>query len=180
MKALLIVDVQNDFTPGGTLATEQGDTIIPTINQLAEKFPLVVASRDWHPEETVHFEKWPPHCVESTFGAEYDTLLEHHKIHHEFLKGTDPNTDSGYSAFEATSKNLDEFLREKGVTELYIVGIATEYCVKASALDALKLGYKTFVITDAISPVFPEDAPAALQAMQEQNAILLGSHEILG
>lgn len=179
MKALLIVDVQNDFTPGGTLATEQGDAIIPTINALIEKFPLVIASRDWHPEETVHFEKWPAHCVESTFGAEYDTLLEHHKIHQEFLKGTDPSTDSGYSAFEATSQNLDQYLRKQGVTELYVVGIATEYCVKASVLDAIKLGYQTFVVTDAISPVFPEDAPAALQTMQQQNAVLVGSHEIL-
>lgn len=180
MKALLVVDVQNDFTPGGTLATSLGDAIIPTINQLMDKFPLVVSSRDWHEPECVHFEKWPVHCVANTAGAEFDTLLDHAKIDQDFLKGTDPKTDSGYSAFEATSQNLDEYLREKGVTELYVVGIATEFCVKASVFDALKLGYKTYVVTDAISPVSADNAPAALQEMQEQNAILVGSAEIVG
>ncbi len=180
MKALLVVDVQNDFTPGGPLATELGDAIVPTINELMDKFPLVVSSRDWHAAQCIHFEIWPVHCVENTVGAEFDKLLDHEKIDQDFLKGTDPNTDSGYSAFEATSKNLDEYLREKGVTELYVVGIATEFCVKASVLDAIKLGYKTYVITDAISPVSSENAPAALQEMRDQNAILVGSAEIVG
>src|SRR5690606_37298233 len=104
MKALLVVDVQNDFTPDGSLATSLGDAIIPTINTLMDQFPLVVSSRDWHPPECVHFENWPVHCVANTFGAEFDALLDHKKINQDFLKGTDPGTDSGYSAFEATSQ----------------------------------------------------------------------------
>src|SRR5579859_2188035 len=135
MKALLIVDVQNDFCPGGTLAVPEGDKVVPVINRLEDAFPLVVASKDWHPKDTVHFQKWPPHCIQNSRGAEFHPGLETAKIQETFLKGT-YNRDDGYSAFEATSNDLEKYLREKGVMELYVTGIATDYCVKASALDA--------------------------------------------
>ncbi|MBA2661257.1 MAG: isochorismatase family protein [Bradymonadaceae bacterium] len=179
MKALLVVDVQNDFTPGGALPAEQGHAVISVINALMAQFPLVVASRDWHPQDTVHFERWPVHCVKFSAGAEYDPLLDKEKIDQEFLKGTDPETDSGYSAFEATSEDLDKYLREHDVDELYVVGLTTEYCVKATVLDAVNLGYKTFVVTDAVAAVNMLDAAAALEDMRRHNASLVGSQAVL-
>src|SRR5277367_3833051 len=131
MKALLIVDVQNDFCPGGTLAVPEGDKVVPVINQLMDQFPIVVASKDWHPKDTVHFQKWPPHCVQGTKGAEFHPGLDASKVQKIFLKGNH-NKDDGYSAFEATNDNLAAFLKKKEVTDLYIVGLATDYCVKAT------------------------------------------------
>lgn len=149
MKALLIVDVQNDFCPGGALAVPDGDRIIPVINQLMDQFPLIVASKDWHPPDSIHFEKWPVHCVRDSQGAEFHEALNTQPIQQVFLKGTD-NKDDGYSAFEATSDDLSAFLKNNKGTDLYLVGLATDYCVKASALDAITLGFNTFVIEDAV------------------------------
>lgn len=179
MKALLIVDVQNDFCPGGALAVPEGDKVVPVINRLMPLFPLVIASKDWHPKDTVHFKKWPPHCVQGTKGAEFHPSLDASKVQKTFLKGT-RNKDDGYSAFEATSEDLAAFLNGKGVTELYVTGLATDYCVKASALDADKLGFETYVVEDAVAAVNvkPGDDKKALETMRKAGVILIDSSEI--
>jgi nicotinamidase/pyrazinamidase len=168
MKALLIVDVQNDFCPGGALGVEGGDEVVPIINQLAPKFDLVVASRDWHPEDTVHFEKWPVHCVKGTKGAEFHSDLKQDAIDQYVVKGT-ANKDDGYSAFEATNLNLAEFLQEKKVDILYVAGLTTDYCVKFTAIDAAKNGFDTRVIVDATRAVEaqPGDKNKAIAEMRE-------------
>jgi nicotinamidase/pyrazinamidase len=180
MKALLIVDVQNDFCPGGALPVPDGDAVVPVINSLMDAFPLVLASKDWHPPQTVHFEKWPPHCVQGTPGAEFHPQLRTDKIQLVLLKGTG-NRDDGYSAFEATNVNLAEYLRQQGVTELYITGLATDYCVRATTLDAVREGFRTYVVTDAVRAVNvnPGDGERALQEIQEAGAILVSSADVL-
>lgn len=179
MRALLIVDVQNDFCPSGTLAVPEGDKVIPVINRLMDLFPLVVASKDWHPKKTVHFQKWPPHCVQNTKGAEFHPGLNTAKIKKTFLKGTQ-DKDDGYSAFEATSENLAAYLNKNGVTDLYIAGLATDYCVKATALDADKRGFETFVVEDAVAAVNvkPGDDEKALKQMRKAGVTLIQSDEI--
>ncbi len=169
MRALLIVDLQNDFCPGGSLAVEDGDKIVMTVNQLMERFDLVVASKDWHPMETVHFEKWPVHCVAGTEGAEFHPELNSTNIDKIFLKGTD-NKDDGYSAFEATSADLNQFLIDNGVTDLYLTGLATDYCVKASAIDASKKGFNTWVVNDAVKGVELKTGDVA-KALDEMGAL---------
>lgn len=178
-KALLIVDVQNDFCPGGALAVKNGDKIIPVINRVMDIFDIVISSQDWHPEKTVHFEKWPQHCVAGTKGAEFHPNLMKEKINLKLLKGTD-NKDDGYSAFEATNASLTNFLRENSIEELYVCGLATDYCVKASAIDAATQGIRTYVITDAIGAVNaqPGDDEKALQEMLGKGCILIESAQI--
>ncbi|MDD2226429.1 MAG: nicotinamidase [Dysgonamonadaceae bacterium] len=178
-KALLIVDVQNDFCPGGALAVKDGDKVVPVINGIIDKFDLVLASKDWHPVDSVHFEKWPVHCVQNTYGADFHPDLQTDKIDRVLLKGTQ-NKDDGYSAFEATNVSLADFLREEGVTDLYVCGLATDYCVKATALDACKLGFRTYVITDAVAAVNlnPGDDKKALEEISSQGCILVNSNEI--
>ncbi|SEA09163.1 nicotinamidase/pyrazinamidase [Porphyromonadaceae bacterium NLAE-zl-C104] len=178
-RALLIVDVQNDFCPGGTLAVKDGDKVVPVINGIMDNFDLVISSQDWHPEETVHFRKWPVHCVAGTQGAEFHPGLEADKIDLELLKGTD-NKDDGYSAFEATNASLTDFLRGNNIQHLYVCGLATDYCVKASAIDAVTQGFHTYVITDAIAAVNvqPDDDEKALQEMYQKGCILIESAEI--
>lgn len=178
-KALLIVDVQNDFCPGGALGVKDGDKVVPVINGIMDRFDMVVASRDWHPEASVHFEKWPVHCVRDTPGAAFHPDLDTQKIDLELRKGTD-NKDDGYSAFEATNVSLPEYLRENEVGSLYVCGLTTDYCVRASALDALKAGMHTYVITDAIAAVNtePGDDKKALDEMYKSGAILIESSEI--
>jgi nicotinamidase/pyrazinamidase len=179
MKALLVVDVQNDFCPGGALGVPEGDKVVPVINRLMDRFPLVVASKDWHPSETVHFQKWPVHCVRETKGAEFHPGLQVEKMHQVVYKGTG-NKDDGYSAFEATNVKLADFLKERGVTELYVAGLATDYCVRASALDAVKQGFKTYVVTDAVAGVNvqPGDDQKALGEMRKAGATLVQSTDV--
>ena len=126
MKALLIVDVQNDFCPGGALAAPYGDEVVPVINQLMQKFTVIVASKDWHPKNSAHFEKWPLHCVQNTRGAEFHPDLNDQSIQKVFLKGTS-GKDDGYSAFEATNEDLKKYLLDKNVDQLYVAGLTTEY-----------------------------------------------------
>ena len=180
MEALLIVDLQNDFCPGGALGVENADSIVPTINQLAEKFDLVVASKDWHPPKSIHFEKWPVHCVRNTPGAEFHPSLNTKAIEQVFLKGTE-DKDDGYSAFEATNIDLTEYLRNRGVDTNYIVGLTTDYCVKETAIDSAKNGFKTIVVRDAIKAVNaePGDGDDALKAMQSAGCELVSVHDIL-
>ena len=179
MKALLIVDVQNDFCPGGALAVPGGDKVVPVINKLMESFDLVVASKDWHPKDTVHFKKWPPHCVQNTQGADLHPKLNASKIKKIFLKGT-MNKDDGYSAFEATSAGLAGFLKKEKVTDLYVCGLATDYCVKASAEDADRNGFETFLVEDAVAAVDvkPGDGEKALKEMAHAGITLIRSDEV--
>ena len=200
MKTLLLVDLQNDFMPGGPLAVPGGDQIIPIINQLIPKFPLVVASQDWHPANHLSFAVnhpgkkvgevillddieqilWPVHCVRDTNGAEFVANLNKKPIEKVFHKGTDERIDS-YSAFFDNSRRkstgLADFLRSSGVEELYIAGVATDYCVLYTVLDAIELGFKVCVITDACKAInlSPEDEDEAFMSMNEEGAILLTS-----
>lgn len=178
-KALLIVDVQNDFCPGGSLGVEGGDLIIEKINRLTDRFELIISSQDWHPENSVHFEKWPVHCVAGTLGAEFHPDLRSDKITVMLKKGTN-NSDDGYSAFEATNIDLSEFIKENNITNLYICGLTTDYCVKETALDSLNLGIHTFVVTDAIAAVnvIPGDGNKALSEMYSSGCILVESADI--
>jgi len=179
MKALLIVDVQNDFCSGGALATKGGEEVAPVINKIAHKFDLVVASKDWHPEQTVHFDKWPPHCVQGTHGAEFHADLNTDIIDQVVEKGT-ANMDDGYSAFEATNLDLTQYLKSKGINTVYVCGIATDYCVLSSALDAQKQGFNTFFIKDAIRAVNLQDGDAdrAIAEMEQAGCIGIFSAEI--
>ena len=170
MKALLIIDVQNDFCPGGALAVPEGDQIIFGINELMNSFDLVVASQDYHPQNHGSFASnhnktvgelielngltqvlWPDHCVENTQGAEFHPDLKSEKFDAVFTKGGDPQVDS-YSAFfdngHVNKTGLDDYLKQKGVSDVYVCGLATDYCVKFTALDAVELGYKTYLLED--------------------------------
>ena len=179
MRALLVVDVQNDFCPGGTLAVPDGDKVVPVINKLMPMFQIIVASKDWHPSDSAHFQKWPPHCVRDTPGAAFHPQLLGAKIQQVFLKGT-MGKDDGYSAFEATNMDLGRFLTSHGVTELYVTGLATDYCVKASALDAQRKGFQTTVVTDAVAPVDVQqgDGERALREMSAAGIRLVPSAQL--
>ena len=181
-KALLVVDVQNDFCPGGALGIHGGHKIIPILNKCIKFFekensPIIV-TRDWHPLVTKHFKQfggvWPEHCVEGSPGAQFHPDLELPKDALVMSKGMDPEKDS-YSAFHATDSSgmvLANLLKNLGVTEIYIGGLATDYCVKYSALDALKAGLEVFILTDAVAGVnlLPEDSRLALQEMVSRGA----------
>ncbi len=189
--ALLIVDVQNDFCPGGALAVSEGDEVVAPLNRaaqtIAQRGGLVVASRDWHPPTTRHFQqyggKWPVHCVHGTPGAAFHPDLRLPDGAVIVSKGTGTE-DDGYSAFEGRTdggSTLDETLRARGVRRLLVGGLATDYCVRASVLDAIKHGYEVVVLTDAIRGVNlqPDDSARALQEMHTHGARLLTTDEAL-
>ena len=157
--ALIIVDMQNDFCPGGAVAVKDADSIIPMINQLQEKFDLVVATQDWHPANHSSFSSnspdgvWPDHCVQDTPGAELVAGLNTDRIVRVFQKGKNPEID-GYSGFydndHFTSTGMGDYLRTEGVTDVYIVGVATDYCVKHTALNAVNAEkFNTTLVRDA-------------------------------
>ena len=178
-KALLVVDVQNDFCPGGSLAIKEGNQIVPVINNLMDKVDIVIATQDWHPHDSTHFQSWPVHCVAETEGAKLNPGLNQDKIDQLTFKGTGLD-DHGYSAFDATNISLPDYLREQNVGSLYIVGLATDYCVRASALDAVKLGFHTYVVTDAIAAVDLEegDGKKALDEMYKAGCLLVESKDV--
>jgi nicotinamidase/pyrazinamidase len=179
-RALFIVDLQRDFCKGGALGIPTADHIVPIINSLLPYYEWVLASKDWHPEDSIHFKHWPPHCIASSPGAEFHPGLEATHLKYVFLKGTE-NKDDGYSAFEATNRSLKEYLSSHGITDIDLCGLATDYCVKATALDALKEGFRVRIITDAIDAVnlHPNDGPSALKAMSDAGAILIESRLML-
>jgi nicotinamidase/pyrazinamidase len=176
MKALIIVDVQNDFLPGGALEVKDGDQVVPVINQLTDQFDLVVATRDYHPADHRSFASnhegrkvgevidlngleqilWPDHCVEGSYGSEFSEDLNLARVDKIFKKGTNPEIDS-YSGFfdngHRQDTGLGDYLKSKDVDTVYIVGLAMDYCVKFTALDAQELGFKTHVIRDATRAV---------------------------
>jgi nicotinamidase/pyrazinamidase len=174
--ALIIVDYQNDFTPpGGALAVPEGDTIAGRINELARSgdYDLVIATRDWHPRDHGSFTEqggiWPVHCVQDTEGAELHPELDTDAIDVVVDKGQDPGTD-GYSGFDGT--RLAELLRERGVDRVTLVGLATDYCVKNTALEALQEGFTVIVDSTAVRGVDrePGDSERALAEMRAAGA----------
>lgn len=202
--ALILVDLQNDFCPGGALAVPEGDAVVPLANLLAGRFPLVVATQDWHPADHGSFAAnhpgrtvgevielaglsqvlWPVHCVQGTRGAELHAGLDRSKIAQIVQKGTDPQIDS-YSGFfdngRRQATGLHEFLRTRGVRRLFVCGLATDYCVNFTALDAVTLGYQTHLIVDASRGVNlrPGDADRAVEELRAHGATIVRSAEIL-
>ncbi|MEN7548279.1 bifunctional nicotinamidase/pyrazinamidase [Rapidithrix thailandica] len=205
MNALIVVDIQNDFVTGGALAVPQGESIIPTVNQLIDTFDLVVATKDWHPKNHGSFVDnypgkkvgdvidlhgldqilWPTHCVQHTQGAEFVEGLNTKGIRRVFSKGTDTDIDS-YSGFydngHRKATGLEEYLKDKGVKDVYIAGLAADYCVKYTALDALKVNFKTYLVKDATKGVDLNegDVEKAFKNVQEAGGILLTSEELVG
>jgi nicotinamidase/pyrazinamidase len=186
--ALLLVDVQNDFCPGGALAVPGGDRTIPILNAAIARFERagqpVYASRDWHPPDTTHFKQqggpWPVHCVAGSAGAEFHPQLRIPDGTIVVSKGQDRN-DDGYSAFEGTTaggRSLADDLRAKGVGELYVGGLATDYCVRASVLDARAAGLDVKVIVDGVAGIGAEDSRRALDEMQRAGATLVSSGDV--
>jgi nicotinamidase/pyrazinamidase len=180
--ALIIVDVQNDFCPGGALPASSGSEIIPAINRhLADarrRGMVVYMTRDWHPPMTTHFKEfggeWPPHCVQDTVGAQFHPALQRPADAIVINKGDDPSTD-GYSAFDGHTTGgipLLNDLRDRHVTTLYIAGIATDYCVRTTALDAVQAGIAVRVLQDAVAgiDVRPGDVDRAFDEMTRAGA----------
>ncbi len=193
MDALVIVDFQNDFCPGGALPVPDGDRIAEPLNRLLDDFDLAVATRDWHPIDHGSFKDvevdserwrgtdppsiWPVHCVQGTEGADLHPALDRSKIGVVIDKGQDP-TSQGYSGFQDT--NLVDVLRECGVERVYVGGLATDYCVKNTVLDARRLGFDVVVVEDAIRgvDVAPGDSDRAIEEMKEAGAALASSDEV--
>ncbi|MEA3207404.1 MAG: nicotinamidase/pyrazinamidase [Chthoniobacter sp.] len=204
MNALILVDPQNDFMPGGALAVPEGDQIVPVINRLQPCFTLIVATQDWHPADHGSFAAnhpgrspgemielhglpqilWPTHCVQGTTGADFAPGLDRKRWDRVFVKGTDPTIDS-YSGFHDNghrqATGLGDYLREKRVTDVYVAGLATDYCVKFTALDALELGFQTHLIEDASRGVNlqPGDVPRAVETMRAAGAEIITAAEIM-
>ena len=185
--ALILVDIQNDFCPGGALAVKDGDKIVEPVNKLISRFPLVISTQDWHPANHISFVQqggpWPPHCVQGTTGAELRADLDTTRIAHYFRKASSPYKDD-YSEFagkDDQGRSLDEVLGSKGVTRLYVVGLATDYCVLETVLDGLKHGYEVYAVTDAMRAVNvdPNDGSKALKKMESSGAHLVTSDQVL-
>ena len=177
MDALLVVDVQNDFCPGGALAVPDGDAVVEPLNRLMGEHDLVLATRDWHPPDHGSFREqggpWPPHCVQGTPGAELRADLDHGSIAGVVDKGQDPD-DDGYSAFEGT--DLEERLRAQGVERVHVGGLALDYCVKNTALGARRAGFEVTVHLDATRPVEvqPGDGERAVEELRAAGVEVVG------
>lgn len=186
--ALILVDIQNDFCPGGALAVDEGDRIVDVVNRLMPQFQLVISTQDWHPADHISFKEkggtWPPHCVQGTEGAELHPALNRERISYYFRKASSPDKDA-YSEFEGTDdqgRTLDEALKSHNIKRVYVVGLATDYCVKATVLDAIKHAYEVYVVTDAVRAVnlAPYDGEKALDEMARAGAHLVTSDQLLG
>ena len=202
MKALLIVDVQNDFLPGGSLEVNRGDQIIPVINRLIPSFDLVIATQDWHPADHGSFASnhpdrrvfeeiqfhglaqtlWPDHCVQGSRGAALSEALEQNRIEAIFRKGMDPEIDS-YSAFfdngHRKSTGLSDYLKGKQVKELYVCGLAGDICVHFTCMDALHEGFHTCLIRDAAKPIDTRQFETRMQTFQEKGGRVADSSELM-
>ncbi len=203
MRALIVVDVQNDFCPGGALAVPDGDAVVPVANALMPRFSLVVATQDWHPAGHGSFASahtgrapgevvdlggaqqvlWPDHCVQGTPGASFHSVLDVAVIDHVVRKGTDPGIDS-YSAFfdngHAKDTGLAAFLEQRCAEDLVVLGLATDYCVKATVLDALGLGFGVTVVRDGCRAVeiAEGDGERAFKDMRSAGARVIPSAEL--
>jgi nicotinamidase/pyrazinamidase len=179
--ALVIVDVQHDFLPGGALGVAEGERIFAPIAALAPRFARVYATRDWHPADHTSYAQyggpWPVHCVAGTHGAAFDPRLALDHVDAVIDKGTDRDTD-GYSGFAATS--LERDLREHGVRRVFVCGLATDYCVKATALDAKAAGFDVVVLQDASAAVNvePGDEERALDALRAAGVAVATSADV--
>ena len=203
MNALIIVDLQNDFLPGGALAVPHGDEVISLANELQQRFDLVVATQDWHPPNHGSFAAnhpgkkpgdrvmldgieqilWPVHCVQHTHGAEFAPSFDTSQIAHVFHKGIDPRIDSYSTFFDNAHRRetgLADYLKERSIRNIYLMGLALDYCVKYSALDARQLGFNTHVILDGCRGIGlePGDVDRALDEMKGVGATLLQSREL--
>jgi nicotinamidase/pyrazinamidase len=203
MNALIIVDLQNDFLPGGALPVAQGDEVIPLANELQQRFDLVVATKDWHPPDHGSFAAnhkgkkpgdriildgieqilWPMHCVQNTHGAKFAPAFETSRIADVFHKGVDPLIDSYSTFFDNAHRRhtgLAHYLDKRGIKEIYLIGLALDYCVKYSALDARELGLNTHVILDGCRGIElgPGDVGRALSEMKRAGAVLLKSTDL--
>src|SRR5262245_27053677 len=203
MEALIIVDLQNDFLPGGALPVPHGDEVITLANDLQQQFGLVVATKDWHPPNHGSFAAnhkgkkpgdriildgieqilWPVHCVQHTYGAEFAHAFDRSRIAHVFHKGTERNIDS-YSTFfdnaHLRHTGLARYLERRSIKEIYLMGLALDFCVKYSTLDARHLGLTTYVIVDGCRGIElkPGDIDRALDEMKYAGAVLLKSKEL--
>ena len=195
MKALIIVDVQNDFLPGGALAVAQGDEIIDFVNKEQSRYELVVATQDWHPVDHKSFASqhalnvgtiislngleqhlWPDHCIQGTNGASFSSLLKQDRIEAIFRKGVHPQIDS-YSGFfdngRLKSTGLDAYLKGRGVTEVHICGLAADYCVFFTAMDALELGYKTIILSKGTKCIDKESYMQKKEAFMNKGGLFI-------
>jgi nicotinamidase/pyrazinamidase len=204
MKALILVDIQNDFLPGGALAVPDGDKVVPIVNKLQAAFPIVVATQDWHPANHGSFAEnhpgrkvfeqidlnglpqtlWPVHCVQYTPGAELAAALDRKRVAKVFPKGTDPGIDSYSGLFDNGHRKftgMGEWMKGQGVREVYVCGLATDYCVKFTALDAEQMGFKTHLIEDASRGVNlrPDDIKNAVEEMKRAGVTVVQSEELL-
>jgi len=203
VNVLLLVDLQNDFTPSGSLPVPEGDRIIPLINKLQPRFDLIVSTQDWHPFDHQSFAiqhgkkpgdtillngieqiLWPVHCVQNSWGAEFIEGLDTTGIDRIIKKGTDKTIDSYSGFFDNDHKSetgLDTYLKNKGVGEVYLVGLATDYCVMFTAKDSLMLGYETYVIKDATRGVnlHKGDVEKAFAEMEKKGIKIVESSSIL-
>ncbi|MBA3721190.1 MAG: bifunctional nicotinamidase/pyrazinamidase [Parachlamydiaceae bacterium] len=203
MNTLLLVDIQNDFIPGGTLPVKDGDRIIPLVKEMVwMPFDLIVATKDWHPTTHASFADnhgqepgkhitldgidqilWPRHCVQGTWGAEFASGWDTTQVEKVVYKGTDPNIDS-YSTFfdnaHLRSTGLEHYLKGKGVKKIFIVGLATDYCVLFSVLDAIQLGFDPYVVLEGCKGVniHPADSEHALEAMKKAGAHLISFKDL--
>lgn len=180
--ALILVDVQNDFCPGGALPVPEGDRVVPPLNALLQRVrAFTVATRDWHPPTHCSFKPqggiWPIHCVAGTPGADFHPALHTARVAQVISKATRPDEEA-YSGFQGTQ--LADLLRKKGVRRVFVAGLATDYCVKATALDAVKNGFEVTVLEDAIRgvEVQPGDCARALEEMKRAGIRLLRTEEL--
>jgi nicotinamidase/pyrazinamidase len=202
-RALILVDIQNDFVPGGALAVSEGDRVVPVANELQKHFDLIVATQDWHPAGHGSFASqhsgkhvgdiielsglpqvlWPDHCVQRTNGAAFHPQLDMSRVAKIFQKGADPEIDS-YSGFfdngHRRGTGLAEYLKGERVTEVFVCGLATDYCVKFTALDARQLGFETTLVADACRGVNlkPGDVDAAIEEMRQAGVKVISSAAI--
>jgi nicotinamidase/pyrazinamidase len=189
--ALIIVDVQNDFCPGGALAVAEGDGVVAPLNRYIDRFAgaglPIFASRDWHPEKTTHFKDfggvWPVHCVQGSYGAEFHRALKLGGEATIVSKGMAADADS-YSSFDAVDgagADLADLLKREGVTRIFVGGLATDYCVKQTVLDGRKLGFEVVLLKDAVRgvDVAPGDSERALREMLDAGAQAVDSFDQL-
>lgn len=203
MKALIVVDMQNDFMPGGPMGTKGADGLVPVINALMDKFPVVVATQDWHPKDHNSFAinhpghkvgdviregnieqiLWPAHCVQHTKGAEFVKGLKSDRFDHVFHKGVDRMVDS-YSTFfdnaHLRETGLADYLHKRGIKEVALVGVATDFCVLYSVLDALELGFDVTVVVDGCRAInlMQGDGEKAFERMENEGAHLVTSDDL--
>ncbi len=183
--ALIVIDLQNDFCPGGSLAVAGGDGVVPVLNRYIERFTRaklpVFATRDWHPENTRHFKThgglWPPHCIQGTRGAEFraDLALPDDAIVVSAGMGSDEEGYSGFDGRDQRGVPLNDALRARGVERVFVGGLATDYCVKETILDALRHGFKAVLLEDAVRGVNlrPDDSQRAIAEMIRAGASTL-------